>query len=657
MSDPTAAHLPPQAAPALPFDTASGLAAPQPRESVPSAEALAGLAEALATHRAGDITRAEALYRGVLAEARHFPQAMHLLGILLTETARPQEAAALLRQAIALRPGHADTATALARACAECGELPEAIALVEDVLATRPRDVGLRLALAQLQARAGDPRAAVATARQAVGLAPDDPRARAALACHLVAAGQPEAALVEAEAGLARRGDMADAWLARGVALRALGRAPEAVAALDRAANLAPDQAPILLAMANARADSGDTATALDLLRQAIARATPAPAALPARTPGAPPPGLAEAYASLGAVLTAEARLPEAVSACTAAIEAAPGYAPAYWNRAIARLLAGDLEGGFEDAEWRKRHPRFAPDFAALATAPGARPEWQGEPLQGRHLLVHAGQGMGDTIMFARYLAPLAARAATEGGARVTLACAASLVPLLASHGIAAVPRAEGLPPHDLWIDQMSLPRLLPPPAGGFEPIPRAQGYLAADPDRIAAWRREIGLGVRIGVVWAGNPAHANDRHRSLPQGAAARLLRPLHRLAAAVPRLRLVALQHGPRHAELAPLGIPDLSAGLTDWSDTAALLSALDLVITVDTAVAHLAGALGRPAWVMLPHAPDWRWQLARTDSPWYASLRLFRQAVPNDWDSVVRAAAAALRARYAPRDPGHP
>jgi tetratricopeptide (TPR) repeat protein len=620
----------------------------------PAPDTLARLAEALAAHRARNLAGAEALYRAVIAEAPSLPQAHHLFGILLTETGRPQEAAATLRRAAALRPGHADTAIALARACGECGELPEAIDLLEEVLATHPRDVGLRLALAQFQARAGDPRTAVATARQAVGLAPDDPRARAALACHLVAAGQPEAALVEAEAGLARRGDMADAWLARGVALRALGRATEAVAALDRAANLAPDQAPILLAMANARADSGDTATALDLLRQAIARATPpASAALHAT----PPPGLAEAYASLGAVLTAEGRLPEAVAACTSAIAAAPSYAPAHWNRAVARLLAGDLDGGFEDAEWRKRHPRFAADFAALTQAPGAAPEWQGEPLRGRHLLVHAGQGMGDTIMFARYLAPLAARAAAEGGARLTLACAASLVPLLERQGIAAIPRAAGLPPHDLWIDQMSLPRLLASPATGIEPIPRAQGYLAADPERVATWRREIGLGVRIGLVWAGNPAHGNDRHRSLPPGAAARLLRPLHRLAASVPRLRLIGLQHGPRHAELGALGVPDYAAALTDWSETAALVSALDLVITVDTAVAHLAGALGRPAWVMLPHAPDWRWQLARPDSPWYAALRLFRQPVPGDWDSVVRAAAAALRARYAPRDPGHP
>jgi tetratricopeptide (TPR) repeat protein len=620
----------------------------------PSAAALALLSEALAAHRAGQTSRAETLYRAVLAEAPGLAQAHHLCGILLTETGRPQEAAALLRQAAALRPGHADTLAALARAAAECGELPEAIALLQEVLATRPRDVALRLALAQLQSRAGDPRGALATARQAVGLAPDDPRARAALACHLVTAGQPEAALVEAEAGLARRGDMADAWLARGVALRALGRAAEAVSALERAASLAPDQAPILLAMANARADAGDTATALDLLRQAIAHSTPPPAAAPT---AAPPPGLAEAYASLGAVLTAEGRLPEAVAACNSAIAAAPGYAPAHWNRAIARLLAGDLDGGFEDAEWRKHHPRFAADFAALTQGEEARPEWQGEPLRGRHLLVHAGQGMGDTLMFARYLAPLAARAAAEGGARVTLACAASLVPLLERHGIAAVPRAAGLPAHDLWIDQMSLARLLPPPAGGFEPIPRAQGYLTADPDRVAAWRREIGLGVRIGLVWAGNPAHGNDRHRSLPPGAASRLLRPLHRLAAAVPRLRLVALQHGPRHAELAPLGIPDLSPALTDWSETAALIGALDLVITVETAVAHLAGALGRPAWVMLPHAPDWRWQLARPDSPWYASLRLFRQPIPGDWDSTIRAAAAALRARHAPRDPGHP
>ena len=581
------------------------------------------LAEGLALHRAGNRAAAEAAYREVAEAAPHLAQAHHLLGVLLVESARAAEACAPLRQAALLRPGHADTRLALARACAETGELTEAIALLRAVQQERPRDTAIMLALAQLLSRSGDVRAALTAGRQAVGLAPDNPQARAALACHLVQAGQPEAALVEAEAALVRNPRMADAWLARGIALRALGRAAEAVAALDHAASLAPDAAVVLLAMANARADCGDTGTAAELLRQAIARA----------------PRLAEAHASLGAVLTAEGRLPEAIAACNGAIAADPGFAPGWWNRAVARLLAGDLEGGFEDAEWRKRHSRFAGDFSALTG-----PEWTGGPLAGQHLLVHAGQGMGDTIQFARYLPALVAR-----GARVTLACAAALVPLLSRiEGVEVVARADGLPPHDLWVDQMSLPHLL-----GVETVPHADGYLAADPVRVAAWRREIGMGVRIGLVWAGNPGHANDRHRSLPPGAAARLLRPIQRIAAAVPRLRLVALQLGPRHGELVPLGIPHLAAELPDFAATAALVSALDLVVTVDTAVAHLAGALGRPAWVMLPHAPDWRWQLVRSDSPWYGALRLFRQPTPGDWDSVVRAVAAALRVRYAPRD----
>jgi tetratricopeptide (TPR) repeat protein len=589
----------------------------------PSSGMITRLAEALALHRAGDRAAAEALYRTVIAAAPQLAQAHYLLGLLLLESGRAADALAVLRQAVLLRPGDPDTGLALARACAECGEVPEAIALLRTVQQERPRDIAILLALAQLLARTGDIRAALGAGRQAVGLAPDSTQARAALACHLVQAGQPEAALVEAEAGLARQPQLAEGWLARGIALRALGHAAEAMSALERAAELAPDAASVLLAMANARADCGDTATAAELLRQAILRA----------------PQLAEAHASLGAVLTAEGRLPEAIAACNGAIAVDPRFAPGWWNRAVARLLAGDLEGGFEDAEWRKRHPRFAADFAALSG-----PEWTGEALAGRHLLVHAGQGMGDTIQFARYLPALVGM-----GARVTLACAEALVPLLSRiEGVAVVARAEGLPAHDLWVDQMSLPHLL-----GVETVPLPQGYLTADPARVAAWRREIGMGMRIGLVWAGNPAHSNDRNRSLPPSMAARLLRPVQRIVASSPRLRLVGLQAGARHGELAPLGVLDVSAGLTDFAETAALVSALDLVVTVDTAVAHLAGALGRPAWVMLPHAPDWRWQLARGDSPWYASVRLFRQPAPGDWDSVARAVAAALRVRYAPRD----
>ncbi|MCC6716383.1 MAG: tetratricopeptide repeat protein [Acetobacteraceae bacterium] len=582
------------------------------------------LAAGLAEHRAGDHAAAERQYRAALDLAPLLPQALHLLGVLLTETGRAQAACLVLRQAALLRPGDADIRLALARACAECGELPVAIALLRVVLAERPGDIGLLLGLAHLHARAGDELAALAACRDAAQAAPANPQARAALAGALAARGESEAALAEAAACLALDPRQGDAWLARGVALRALGRPAEAVAVLEHALTLVPGHPAVLLALGNARADCGHADMALALLREAAARG----------------PAMAQTHASLSAVLAAEGFLPEAIAAADAAIACDPGFAPGWWSRAVARLLSGDLERGFADAEWRKRHPRFADDFAALTG-----PEWDGSPLAGRDLLVHAGQGMGDTIQFARYLPALAA-----AGARVTLACAGALVPLLSQiAGITVVRRAEGLPRDALWIDQMSLPHRL-----GTATIPHPQGYLTADPDAVAAWRARLGSGLRVGLVWAGNPAHANDAARSLPPGAAAQVLRPLLLLAGTVARLRFVPMQLGPRGGELAGAeGLAGPGGDLPDMAATAALLAALDLVITVDTATAHLAGALGVPVWVMLPYAPDWRWQLGRADSPWYASMRLFRQPVAGDWDAVLRAVAAALRVRCAARD----
>ena len=595
-----------------------------PSDTATTPSAIDLLARGLARHRAGEMATAEHEYRAALDLAPHMPQALHLLGVLLTETRRAGEALVLLRQACLLAPGDSTMRLALARACAECGRQTEAIALLRAVLADQPRNVGLMLAIAHLHSRAGDREGALATCREAVAAVPGDARAHAALAIALAEAGDHAAALAAADAALALDRRPVEAWLARGAALRALGRPVEAVAALEHAIALAPAHPQVLLALGNARADCGATDRAAELMRAAAERA----------------PELAPTHASLAALLTDEGQLPEAIAAADAAIAADRAYAPGWWNRAVARLLSGDLAGGFADAEWRKTHPNFAADFAALSG-----PEWRGGDLAGRHLLVHAGQGMGDTLMFARYLPALVDR-----GARVTLACARALVPLMSSiKGIHAVARADGLPPYETWVDQMSLPHLL-----GVDPIPGTAGYLAADPARVAAWRVRLGAGPRIGLAWAGNPAHRNDRNRSIPQAETARLLRPLQRLAGVVPRMRLVPLQCGPRHAELTEAwGLDDLSPDLTDFAETAALVSALDLVVTVDTAVAHLAGALGVPCWVMLPKAPDWRWQLARPDSPWYGSLRLFRQPVAGDWNAIARTVAAALRVRFAPRE----
>ena len=239
-------------------------------------------------------------------------------------------------------------------------------------------------------------------------------------------------------------------------------------------------------------------------------------------------------------------------------------------------------------------------------------------------------KGLGDAIQFARYLPLL-----TRRGARVVLQCAPSLIPLLGSMpGIETCPRGSR-PSYDCWVDQMSLPLLFGTALGT---IPSPAGYLVPDPARAARWENRLPDGLRVGVVWAGNPLHSNDHRRSIPASALAPVV--------TAGRSALVSLQTGPRARDLAKLfGVADYSGRLTDWAETAAVVSALDLVIAVDTAVAHLAGALGIPVWLMLPHAPDWRWMLGREDSPWYAGMRLFRQEHPGDWGSVAERVAAAL------------
>ncbi len=493
------------------------------------------LRAAIAHHQAAKHAEAEALYRTVLRIEPDHPRANYLYGLLLLDTGRPHEAAAMLELAAASRPGHAGTLINLMRA----------------LLADRRPGEALSVASS----------------------------------CPL---GSAEIAFLS------------------GTALNALGRPAAAVGLLEQAVALDPANAAALLNLGNACADLDRLEEAETHCRRAIGLA----------------PHLAEAHASLGFVLTSCGRVDEAIAACETAIALRPNFTQAHWNQAVAALLAGDFELGFRKYEWRKRHDLFRRDFIDL---PG--PQWDGSEPDGRTILVHAEQGLGDTIQFARYLPLIAAR-----GGRPVLACEQKLIPFLTGmSGVAIVAKNAPLPPYDCWIDQMSLPCV-------FETrvyaIPSADGYLRADPARVARWRDALPAGPRVGLAWAGNPAHNNDRRRSLPDADLAHIL--------ATPGIVFVNLQVGPRAGE-SPL--QDLSPYLADFADTAALIGAVDLVLTVDTAVAHVAGALGKTAWVMLPFAPDWRWMLGRNDTPWYASLRLFRQPFVGDWRAVTEAVAASL------------
>jgi tetratricopeptide (TPR) repeat protein len=463
---------------------------------------------------------------------------------------------------------------------------------------------------------AGEPAAAAAAAAQACLLSPREVAPAAAHALALVAADQPEGALAVAERALAIDPSHQPSLLARGTALAKLDRHEDAAVVLRHAVALQPGHAEAHLALGNALSDLDRLDEAEVALRSALARA----------------PGLVEAETSLAYLLIRRCQLPEAIDACERALARQPDFVPASWNLGIACLLAGDWDRGWAMYETRKRHPRHAADFPQFPGPVLTQERLNRDALAGRRVMVFAEQGFGDTVQFARYFPPLQAL-----GARVVLACAPSLVPLLGRMpGVVAVPRDGKRPAYDFWIDQMSLPGLF-----GTRPdsVPSPGGYLPPDPPRSAAWNALLPQpgpdGRRVGVVWAGNPLHNNDQRRSLPQAALAALL------AAQAPGW--VSLQLGPRRGEAR---LPDAGPYLADYAETAAAIANLDLLITVDTSVAHVAGALGVPCWVMLPYAPDWRWLLSMPDTtPWYTSLRLFRQSAPGDWAGVVARVLAAL------------
>jgi tetratricopeptide (TPR) repeat protein len=465
---------------------------------------------------------------------------------------------------------------------------------------TLPPDDGGALYMSGLRAlRNGDLGPAVSLLTQAIRRQPTHHGMRRNLVRALLAQENYQQVLAQADTALVGAPDDAELYFARGTALNALGQPSRACAAFARALSLQPDHAPSWLNMGNASADLDDLDSAETLYRTAIRL----DAALP------------EAHASLGYLLTMQGRLPEAIAACETAIQLKPEFSQAHWNRAIALLLSGDFPRGFAAYEWRKRHNPFVKDLPDL---PG--PKWDGTGAAGRTILVRAEQGFGDAIQFVRYLCLI-----RDAGGTPVFACAPPLVPLIQGiPGVVAVAAGEKLPAYDAWIDQMSLPRLF---GTTLDTVPDPGGYLRADPIRVETWRSRLPPGRKIGIAFAGNPRHNADRRRSIPSDLVVPLI--------GSPGLRFVNLQHG---ESARGLGLPDLSPWMTDYAETAALIANLDLVVTVDTSVAHLAGAMGKPVWIMLPFAPDWRWLLNRADSPWYRSARLFRQPAAGDWVSVL-------------------
>ena len=431
-----------------------------------------------------------------------------------------------------------------------------------------------------------------------------------------------------------------------GKALAEQTRWAEAAAAQRRAVELDPNYLGAYSGLGFALAKLGDLGAAEGAYREALARAPNDPGARQAmglflqesdRLEEAEPylQSVVDRHSdsimtlmALGYVQMGLMKLDQASVQMNRIIGLRPDAARARWNRGVISFLKGDFIAGTEDFEHR----------VAAGVAPERAfdmPRWTGEPLNGRTIFVHGEQGMGTAIQLARYV-PLIA----ERGGRVALETSVPLERLFQSLAGAAalVPVGAPTPKADVYAPLFSMPHIFGTRLGT---IPAAIPYLSVPEALRRQWRSAIADGeeFRVGIAWAGNPVHANDRNRSMALNALAPLF--------SVPNVRFFSLQVGQRSDEAAAFGqrLVDLSGRLSDFADTAALIEALDLVIAVDTAVVHLAGALGRPAWVLLPFAPDWRWLLDREDTPWYPTLRLFRQPRRGDWTPVVERVRAEL------------
>jgi hypothetical protein len=397
-----------------------------------------------------------------------------------------------------------------------------------------------------------------------------------------------------------------------------IGRVIEAIAAYRRAVALNPDMPEAWLNLGNALKEGGQLDEAVAAYRRAVAVK----------------PGYALGHSNLGYLLREKGRLDEAVAACRQAIEIDPEHSGAHSNLALALLVQGHFAEGWEAYEWRWKAEGFG-----TAARDFGRPRWDGGALEGRTVLLHAEQGLGDALQFIRYL-PLV----QERGGKAIIECQPALQRLFGTMAgdVPVIAKGAALPAFDVHCPLLSLPRIF---ATDLANMPGDVPYLRADAAEASAWSDRLAAhppGFRVGLVWAGNPNHTNDRNRSLKPAS----LLPL----GAVKGVRFFSLQKGTgaegRDGLPAGLELSDVAGELGDFADTAALIANLDLVITADTATAHLAGAMGRPVWTLLPFAPDWRWLLGREDSPWYPTMRLFRQAAIGDWPPVIARVCDQLR-----------
>lgn len=613
---------------------------------------------AKALHQSGKLREAEAIYLRLLNHDASDVESLHLLGLIHADTGRVETGLQLLRAAIGIAGPKSCLCRNLGIVLERRGDRAAAVACYRQALEEAPEDHELWAAIAnsltlleRWEEAASAWSSALESAPAAVDLAA---HYRLQLANMLALTGARGRAVAHFNQILRLHPGHIEATFHRAVAYMQENETPAAIEGFQRTLELEPRHARaannlgILYQMVRdypkatesyhlaIRSDPSFHAALYNLGNAWLESLRPRHAIGVFRKVLKLQPDHAAAWTNLGNARLARNQTPQAIDCYRKAESIAPGDTAAEWNLGIAALLTGDLRSGWEGYE-RRFDVKGSPSRRPFST-----PLWHGEPLAGKSLLLHAEQGLGDTLQFIRYASIFKAQ-----GARIVVECQAALIPLVAgsngvSEWIAAPKREPGsattAPVDHLPATDFQLPMMSAPGRAGttLDSIPFSDGYLQAPVAAAKRWRKWLGTpgrSLRAGICWAGNPHHKNDRNRSIPPELLAEL--------DAACGVEWVNLQKG--HPMGPALEMRNAARELQDFSDTAGLIENLDLVISVDTSVAHLAGALGKPVWILLPFAPDWRWLLDRADSPWYSRARLFRQPEAGKWREVLTQVAS--------------
>jgi tetratricopeptide (TPR) repeat protein len=604
----------------------------------------------LVNYQAGKDDKATQAFRQALRLKPDYPEAYNNLGICQARQRKFAEAADSFRAALALRSEYPEALSNLGNALRDAGQHEEASEHYARAIALSPGYAEAHNNLGIAHSRQGNWIEAAESYRRAIELQPKYAEAHNNIGSALGQFAKFDEAVACFDQAIECKPAYAEAHSNRGIALAALGRWPDAAAAFRRAVQLQPrlHEAHNRLGLAlvaqgelqeaaaafrqavqlagnsfEAHRNLGNTLFDLDELSGAIEAYGQA---LKLRT------DCADTHCQLAIALTRERQFAKGVQHFGRAIQLRPDFAKARMHRGLNRLQSGDFERGWTDFEWRLKCKGF--DLGGFS-----QPFWQGEPIDGRRILIHAGPGLANTLQFVRY-----ARLIKERGATVLLRVARPLVKLLGRMPDVDQVFSEGeeLPDFDLQVPLLSLPKVF---GTTLTTIPAVGPYLSADPELVSRWRDELAYiqACKVGLAWQGDPKSRGDARRSIPLAHFAPL--------ASVPGVRLISLQKGFGVEQLRDVrfSVTDLGVQLDESSgpfmDTAAVMKNLDLLITSDSALAHLAGGLGIPTWLALPYSSDWRWLLHREDCPWYPTMRLIRQTEFDNWEPVFDRMAGLL------------